>query len=93
MSFNSLQDFNFLCCTSVARLNRAMSNTFHHGKRQKLKRFGDLWWWWRSEPKAWRKLYKHIPRRAEVRRCVHRVLRGDECVMWPLDTKPWVYYW
>lgn len=36
---------------------------------------------------------KHQKRRAAVRQCVHRVLRGEEEVLWPLDKRPWVYYW
>jgi len=70
-----------------------MAHTWHHGRREKQKRFGDLWWWYRQEPKWWRKLMKHQKRRAAVRWCVFRVMRGEECVLWPLDKRPWVYYW
>lgn len=70
-----------------------MAHTWHHGRREKIKRFGESWWWWQSEPKRWRKMYKHTPRRAAVRQCVRRVLLGEEAITWPLDKKPWVYYW
>ena len=45
-----------------------------------------------SEPKAWRKLMKHRKRRAEVRRALTGRKDWDNTV-WPLDKKPWIYYW
>lgn len=70
-----------------------MSHTWHHGRRAKQRRYGTLWWWYQQEPKWWRKLYKHVPQRAAARQCVHRVLRGEEGILWPLDKRPWVYFW
>jgi hypothetical protein len=70
-----------------------VAHTWHHGRRAKQQRFGDLWWWYQQEPKWWRKLYKHAIRRAQTRQCVHRVLRGEDEILWPLDKRPWVYYW
>jgi hypothetical protein len=72
-----------------------MSRTNHHGHRQKVKKFGDNYHWYLSEPKAWRRQYKHKLRRSEARKCINDVLYGDSDkeVMFPLDTKPWIYYW
>ena len=70
-----------------------MARTHHHGERSKRKLYGDNWFWMRSEPKAWRKQYKHKPRRAAVRQCVNLIFKGEEDIIWPLDKKPWIYYW
>lgn len=70
-----------------------MSRTDHHGDKQKQKKFGDNWHWFKNEPKSWRKLYKHKKRRSAVRQCVYDVMAGSEEVFFPLDKKPWIYYW
>jgi len=70
-----------------------MARTYHHGSRNKKVRFGDNWQWYRQEPKEWRRLYKHKKRRAKVRELSHRVMRGNYEQNWPLDSKPWIYYW
>ena len=70
-----------------------MSRTRHHGDKQKKRTFGDLWWWYKSEPKLWRKYQKHKKQRPATRQCISRVLRGEEEVFFPLDKKPWIYYW
>lgn len=70
-----------------------MSHSFRHGDKQKEKRFGANWFWWKAEPKFWRKLRKHKPQRAKARQCEHDALEGKENITWPLDKKPWNYYW
>lgn len=73
-----------------------MSRTYHHNKSRCRGLKADLWrdgGWLRAEPKEWRRLQKHRKRRAECRACVSRVMSGEEEVLFPLDTKPWVYYW
>ena len=69
-----------------------MSRTLHHGFKAK-DRIGKNDNWSRNEPKEWRRTYKHKKRRAEAKRCRERVMQGDEDVVWPLDSKPWIYYW
>lgn len=57
-------------------------------------RWNQSWPWWKSEPKWWRRLKKHKPRRCERRRAIFTALNGDaEAVTWPLDKKPWAYFW
>lgn len=47
------------------------------------------WWVW-NEPKWWRKLMKHRKRRASLK----IALRQDpDEALYPLDKKPWRYYW
>ena len=71
-----------------------MSNTKHHGDKNKQKLYGDNWQWYRSEPKSWRRWKKHKPQRAATRRAEHRVIAGlDDYRFWPSDKKPWSYYW
>ena len=70
-----------------------MSRTYHHGHRNKQKKFGDNWRWMWSEPKEWRKYKKHRVRRREVANKLNEVMRGNEDVIFPLDKKPWIYYW
>ena len=50
---------------------------------------------WDNEPKWWRRLHKHRPRRRAVRAACWRVRAGldPEGLIWPLDKKPWIYYW
>lgn len=71
-----------------------MSHTRHHGDKAKQRVFGAAWRWMCSEPKAHRNLHKHRPRRAACRRAEHAVMMGTEdYALWPLDKKPWIYYW
>ena len=71
-----------------------MSRTKHHGDKAKERVFGDLWWWYKSEPKWWNKAYHIKPRRAENKKLIHRVLRGDYEQTWPPgNRKPHAYYW
>jgi len=70
-----------------------MARTYHHGDRNKKKSFGNNWQWMKQEPKEWRRLYKHKKRRAEVRKLTHKAINGDLEQIWPLDSKPWIYYW
>ena len=69
-----------------------MSNTYHHGYKAK-DRNGKNDNWYANEPKWWRKMNKHKKRRNAQREALHHVERGDEEVLFPLDTKPWSYYW
>lgn len=52
-----------------------------------------VWLW--NEPKEWRKLYKHTPRRSELAHKLAQIKKGydPENMVWPLDRKPWIYYW
>lgn len=70
-----------------------MSRTRHHGRRNKEKAFGENWQWWRSEPKHHRRDCKHRPQRNKTKQALHKVMRGDEEVLFPLDKKPWIYWW
>lgn len=49
--------------------------------------------WYKTEPKWHRRLEKHKKRRAECRQLKQRVMRGHDEQVWPLDKKPWIYYW
>jgi hypothetical protein len=73
-----------------------MADTYHHiSIRQQIRtgEFKDNWPW--NEPKWWRKAYKHRPRRHDARLIAHSVVRGvdPDATVWPLDVKPWIYYW
>ena len=48
-----------------------------------------------NEPKWWRKTFKTRKRRAQSRSLCRKVLQevDTESMTWPLDTKPWIYYW
>ena len=48
---------------------------------------------YRTEPKWHRKLHKHRVRRQAVRKAITDVERGDEDVLFPLDKRPWRWYW
>ena len=66
-----------------------MSNSFKHGKYKKSRTDN----WLRNEPKEWRRYYKHKKRRASCKECEHQILIGNLDILWPLDKKPWIYYW
>jgi len=69
-----------------------MARTYHHGRRMKDK--NNLWRnWSRNEPRYWRRYYKHKKRRAAAREAQGKVMKGDMEQLWPLDKKPWIYYW
>lgn len=70
-----------------------MARPWRHGEKNKAKRYGEHWRWLSSEPKEWRKLQKHKKRRQAARACRHKCLRGETETLWPLDKKPWIYYW
>lgn len=71
-----------------------MSRTYHHGDRAKLRLYGERWWWYRNEPKWWRKMYHTRPKRRENTRRCKDALHGIEEQVWPLgNRKPHVYYW
>jgi len=76
-----------------------MSRTWHHSNNhRKFKDKHDKWlheykWWLRQEPKEWRRFYKHKKRRASVKDLVSKVKKGYFEQIWPLDKKPWIYYW
>ena len=71
-----------------------MSHSTRHGKyakhRQNQKRYWHMLW---SEPKWHRKLHKTRKRRQSCRWCVYQVMKGNEDVLWPLNTRPWFYYY
>lgn len=73
-----------------------MSRTYHHGRKQKEKLFGDLWHWMYAEPKWYRKEFKHTPQRAKRREAITKIVRSESMendVEFPLDKKPRKYYW
>lgn len=83
---------------------RSVSNTWHHGawnykKGPPSKRMSHLIvynrMWSYREPKWWRKLMKHRKRRASLSSSLARLKKGSdpEDMVWPLDSKPWIYYW
>ncbi len=69
-----------------------MSRTTHHAsvKRRMDLGLADCWLW--SEPKWHRKVFKHQKRRTELKRVFNKATDWDNAVF-PLDKKPWVYYW
>lgn len=70
-----------------------MSRTYHHGYKAKERKFGDHWWWYRSTPSWWNRMKHERPKRAENRRRIHRVMRGEYDQVWPLSRKPHIYFW
>lgn len=85
-----------------------MSRTYHHGKwnwqkkeespTKRLMRsvsHGGKYYGMMNEPKAWRKVYKHRKRRASLSNTLHMLKNGydPDGLVWPLDSKPWIYYW
>jgi len=72
-----------------------MSRSYHHGHKNKMRLYGSSWQWYRSEPKEWRKIYKHRKRRAEWKRCAEKLRGGHDAdsMVFPLNSKPWIYYW
>ena len=48
-----------------------------------------------TEPKEWRKKYKHKPHRARTRKCLHKLRKGadPDDMTWPISGRPWIYYW
>ena len=82
-----------------------MARTWHHGwkwnykkgpprKRASHRLLCDRLWM-QKEPKWWRREFKHKRRRAELRRKRDQLRCGydPEDMVWPLDSKPWIYYW
>ena len=66
-----------------------MSRTRHHSKHTR-KRLDN---WLGNEPKWWRNMTKHRRQRAWKRKALHDVMSGDEEALFPLDKRPWEYYW
>lgn len=62
-----------------------MSRTHHHGDKAKARLHGPDNWVYRLRkdvtPKWYRKMHKHRPRRAAVRRCKIAVKKGDQRAM------------
>lgn len=82
--------------TIVIDGRRAMSRTRKDcaPKYETAPRWNDYWQWWKSEPKWWRKMYKHRPRRRELRHALHEAVNGDvDAVVWPQDVKPWLWFY
>lgn len=73
-----------------------MSRTWHHSKRYWKGKKARLWHnggWIISEPKQWRKLFKHRKRRAKTREAEQEAIASPETAQFPLDKKPWIYYY
>ena len=70
-----------------------MSRTRHHGYKAKERNFDEVRNTFGNEPKWWRKHFKHKKRRSELRQCLDAVEKGNDDVLFPLDKKPWIYYW
>lgn len=71
-----------------------MSRTHHHGDKAKQRRFGDNWWWYRSTPSYWNRLFHHKPRRQRERIQLHRVMRGEIDQVWDVGgRRPHIYFW
>jgi hypothetical protein len=73
-----------------------MSRTHHHSKRHwkgLKKKLWDDGGWAKREPKEWRKLMKHRPRRARTREAEQKALHEPEEAVFPLDSKPWIWYY
>ena len=70
-----------------------MSGTRHHGDKAKERTFKDKWRWCSQTPGWWNTLFHHRPKRREHGRLIHKVLRGEEELIWPLDKRPHKYYW
>jgi hypothetical protein len=68
-----------------------MSRTNHHGDKKKEKLFGKDWNWIRNKPKTWRKIMKHKKRRVKLKQALFNYDK-DKNNIFPLDTKPWQYY-
>lgn len=52
--------------------------------------------WLSNEPRWWRKLFKHIPRRREAKQVLKNIQHGKtdtEDAIHPTDKKPWRYYY
>ena len=69
-----------------------MSNTYHHGEKAK-DRANRNDRWLAQEPKWHRTMHKHKKQRGAARKSEHNVMRGEEEALFPLDRKPWIYYW
>jgi len=72
-----------------------MSKSYRHGKYARHKRKpGDYYWLW-TEPKSWRTMMKHKKRRSEWRMLKSKIYKGADMddLTYPLDIKPWIYYW
>jgi len=70
-----------------------VSRTKHHGDKAKEREFGSSWGWLGSYPNWWDTMFHHKPRRQRERQARHKVLRGDEDELWPLDKKPHKYFY
>ena len=72
-----------------------MSRTKHHGDKKQEELFGDNWHWLKNEPKEWRRTFKHKRRRAELKHRIERIKNGSDPdgEVFPLDKKPWIYYY
>ena len=66
-----------------------MSRTFRDVKN---KRHPD-YRWWDKDPKWWRKIYKHRKRRLSQKLLLRKVEKGELEQIWPLDSKPRIWYW
>lgn len=73
-----------------------MSRTKHHGDREKEKKFGKMWFWYRSTPSEWVNKKMTRPQRVKVRALLRGVVKDEldsSEVMFPLAKKPHIYFW
>jgi hypothetical protein len=73
-----------------------MSRTTHHARPYRHNPASPLHHnWYNNEPRWHRKLFKHRKRRAAWRSAYARVLKGADLdnMVYPMDTRPWIYYW
>jgi hypothetical protein len=73
-----------------------VARTHHHTSIQK--RDPDMlqfYKWFSREPKWHRRLFKHRKRRAEWSRLRAKIAHGADLdnVVYPMDKRPWIYYW
>lgn len=82
----------------IERKNREFDNKFNNIIGSFSYQFYTQWNkhynWPKNEPKWWRKLYKHKKRRIKTKQLLNKQLKDvKEELVYPLDKKPWIYYW
>lgn len=73
-----------------------MPRSKHHGSKEKKKKFGDLYWCYKSTPSAWINRKMTRPQRVIVRALSRSIVKGGDRegdVLFPLAKKPHIYYW
>lgn len=77
------------------RSKTSRSNRSCGSKNDVRRKYGDEWRWMEATPRAWRLLYMTRPKRRETKRLEIKIMKGEDPdrIAWPLDKKPYVYYW